>query len=87
METRRLDGGKMRTRREKLGLSMNAAARVANLGGPQSWQVIEGGKRDNVTVDTLCAIAFALKCKPADLVARTPQPIAVKVAKKKGGGK
>lgn len=59
---------KIKTLRERLGLSQDDAARKAGFKGRQYWYNIESGKRTNIKIDTLEAIAKALGVKAADLL-------------------
>jgi transcriptional regulator with XRE-family HTH domain len=67
-----LDVQKIKELREGLGLTPEEAAARAGFGGTrpgQSWRRIESGRRANVTMATLDAMARALDCSPRDLVA------------------
>ncbi len=63
-----LNTGKVKLLREKLGLTMEAAATRAGFSGRQQWWLIESGKRSDVTMTTLGKLARALECKPKDLL-------------------
>lgn len=65
-----LDTDKMRELREKLGLSMEEAARRAGFASRQRWYEIEAGRgsRTNVKIETLNRIAAALGVKAKDLL-------------------
>jgi transcriptional regulator with XRE-family HTH domain len=55
-----LDVEKIKSLREKLGLSMQDAAEKAGIGSRQNWNKIESGANTNVKLETLEAIAKAL---------------------------
>lgn len=59
---------KIKSLREELGLTQQQAAERAKLRTAQNWNNIESGRRSNLTVKTLEAIAKALNVKPADLL-------------------
>lgn len=63
-----MNTGKIKSLREQLGLSQEAAARQAGLSGRQVWYQIESGKQKNLTLSTLERIAKVLKVKAADLL-------------------
>jgi transcriptional regulator with XRE-family HTH domain len=63
-----LDTEKIKSRREKLGLTMDEAAKVAGFKGRQHWYMIESGRRQNIELETLAALAAALKCDPKSLL-------------------
>jgi transcriptional regulator with XRE-family HTH domain len=63
-----LDNQRVKDRREKLSLTMEAAAEAAGMSGRQQWYMIESGRRDDITLSTLDRIANALKCKAKDLL-------------------
>jgi transcriptional regulator with XRE-family HTH domain len=63
-----LDTEKIRSLREKRGLTQEAAAELAGLKNRQYWNNIETGQRVNVTIDTLEKVAKALGCKAKDLL-------------------
>ena len=65
-----LDTDKMKELREKLGLSMDEAARRAGFTSRQRWYEIEAGRgsRTNIKLDTLNRIAAALGVKAKDLL-------------------
>ena len=64
-----LDLDAIRTRREKLGLTMEQAADAGGFAGKrQAWYMIESGRRPNVTIETLNQIAKALRCPAKDLL-------------------
>lgn len=65
-----LDNGEMKRRREKLGLTMDAAAQLAGFNGRQQWYYIESGSRSDIQLSTLQRIASALQCDPCDLLAK-----------------
>lgn len=57
-----LDPSKIRTRREKLGLTQQQAAERAGLVQP-NWAAIEAGKRLDPSLSTAERVAKALNCK------------------------
>lgn len=63
-----LDTEKVRRLRISSNLSMEQAALSAGLAGRQSWYEIESGRKSDVRVSTLEAIARALGCRAADLL-------------------
>lgn len=63
-----LDLDKVRTLRAQLGITMDEAASRAGLAGKQSWSLIESGKKSDVRVSTLEAIARALGVRARDLL-------------------
>jgi transcriptional regulator with XRE-family HTH domain len=63
-----LDTEKMEIRRKRLGLSQEEAAKRAGLSGKQVWNDIVQGRRKNITMETLDAIAFALACEARELI-------------------
>jgi transcriptional regulator with XRE-family HTH domain len=66
-----LDTEKIRQLREKLGLTLEQAADAAGLSSRQAWHNIESGAvggRRGITLDTLNAVAKALKCDAKDLL-------------------
>lgn len=63
-----LDTGKMRQLREKLGLTQEQAAERAGLPSRARWNDIESGRKINITLGTLDAIAKALHVHGADLL-------------------
>jgi transcriptional regulator with XRE-family HTH domain len=64
-----LDVEKVRRLREARGYTLDEAAKRAGLrGGRQHWHAIESGKRANVKLSTLDAIAHALDCAARDLL-------------------
>lgn len=60
----------IKRRRELLGLTLDEAAKRAGFEHRQRWYAIEVGDRDNISVQTLEAIASALGCSLDDLVKR-----------------
>jgi len=62
------DTEKMRTLRQELGISMSEAAKRAGFANRQRWYEIESGATTNIKLDTLNAIAAALKVKGRDLL-------------------
>ena len=67
-----LDLARIRQLRERQGLTQEDAARQAGLAGRAKWNDIESGRKANVTIKTLGAIARALECRPADLLVDEP---------------
>ena len=63
-----LDPAKIRSRREKLGLTQPQAARLAGLTTWQHWQKLELGRTPNPRADTLAAVARVLGCRAEDLL-------------------
>ena len=63
-----LDLEKIKARREKLDLTMQAAADRAGFTNRQQWFLIESGTRADVTMTTLEKLAVALECKAKDLL-------------------
>jgi transcriptional regulator with XRE-family HTH domain len=63
-----LDFVKIRAIRMRQGLTQEAAAKRAGLPSRATWNDIEKGRRINITMETLDAIAEALKVKPAELI-------------------
>jgi transcriptional regulator with XRE-family HTH domain len=63
-----LDHAKIKALREKAELTQEEAARRAGLKTRQHWNHIESGRRSNITLDTLEAIAKALGVKAKDLL-------------------
>lgn len=55
-----LDFDKIKTAREKKKWTQAEAATAAGLGSAQRWNDIESGRRTNITLETLEAIAKAL---------------------------
>lgn len=64
----RVNFGKIKTLREKKGLSMGEAAKRAGLRTIQRWSDLENGRHDNPRVLTLAAVAKVLGCKVDDLL-------------------
>lgn len=62
-----VDGERMRTRREELGISQTVAAKRAGMTAPR-WSDIESGGRTNVKLETLSRIADALDMDARDLL-------------------
>lgn len=62
------DKDKMRTLREKLGLSQGDAAKKAGMANQAAWQQIESGARSNPTIDTIDRIAKTLGVNAKDLL-------------------
>jgi DNA-binding Xre family transcriptional regulator len=62
-----LDIAKIKSRREKLGITQTDAAAKAGM-SRQRWNDIESGRKTNIELETLDAIAKVLECKPKDLL-------------------
>lgn len=62
-----LDIEKMKGKREKAGLTQSQAAIKAGV-SRQRWNDIESGRKSNIELDTLGAIATALQCDPCELL-------------------
>lgn len=62
-----LDTEKIRSRRERIGLTQSEAAERAGV-SRQRWNDVESGRKKNIELDTLDAIAKALGCKAKDLL-------------------
>jgi transcriptional regulator with XRE-family HTH domain len=63
-----LDTDKVRTLREKLGLTQEQAAKKAGFNSKQHWNKIEAGRAGAITLDTLDQVAKALGVKAKDLL-------------------
>jgi transcriptional regulator with XRE-family HTH domain len=65
-----LDGGKIKARRQKLGLTLAGAARAAGWwrNGRTRWHDLETGRYPNVKLKTLASIARVLECGIEDLI-------------------
>jgi transcriptional regulator with XRE-family HTH domain len=63
-----LDLAKLKTLREKAGMSQAQAAGKAGIGTRQSWSAIESGRKANVTLELLDRLAKALGVKSRDLL-------------------
>lgn len=63
-----IDIEKIKSLREKKGLTQQEAAEAAGLEIKQRWNQIETGRTNNVTVETLEAVAKALGVKAKDLL-------------------
>jgi transcriptional regulator with XRE-family HTH domain len=59
---------KMKSLREKKGLSQQEAAELAGLKDRQRWNDIESGRKSTITLATLDKIAAALGCKAVELI-------------------
>lgn len=59
---------KLKTIREKMGVTKAEAARLANLKSRQHYHMIESGASANITLATLDAIAKAFGVKAKDLL-------------------
>ena len=62
-----LDIAKIKSRRNKLGLTQEIAADQCGW-KRANWNDIERGRRINISLDTLDAIAAVLQCDPASLL-------------------
>jgi transcriptional regulator with XRE-family HTH domain len=60
----------IKRRREKKGLTLSAAAKLAGWGSGQVWANLEQGQRDDPQVSTLVKVAKVLNCKLDDLIAK-----------------
>jgi len=49
-------------------LNLRQAAERARLPGAQFWSDVEGGRRFNLTLQTIVKIATALECDARDLI-------------------
>jgi transcriptional regulator with XRE-family HTH domain len=63
-----IDLAKIKSLREKLGLTQDDAAMRAGFASRQRWNDIESGRKASVTVNTLEQIAKALGVKGKDLL-------------------
>lgn len=63
-----LDTDRIKSLREKLGLTQEEASQRAGLGTRQRWHQIESGAIPNIELATLEAIAAALGVKARDLL-------------------
>lgn len=63
-----LNTAKIRSLREKKGMTVQQAAEGAGWKHRQQWQQIESGDVTNISLATLYAIAKTLKVKPASLL-------------------
>ena len=65
-----LNLAEIKKRRQALGLTLTQAGIAAgwNDKGRTTWHDIEVGRRQNITLDTLAAMAQALKCSIHDLL-------------------
>lgn len=62
-----LNRAEMKRLREKLGLTLDDAAKRAGFNNRQQWYKIESGVVADVTLKTLGRIARALECPPVKL--------------------
>ena len=62
-----VDTDKIRSLREKLGLTQEEAARAAKMKSRQAWNNVESGRK-SPRLDTLEKMARALKVRAADLL-------------------
>jgi DNA-binding Xre family transcriptional regulator len=62
----------IKARRQALGLTLTQAAIAAGWKdkGRTTWHDIEVGRRQNITLDTLAAMATALRCSFHDLLVK-----------------
>lgn len=58
----------IRRRREAIGMTMVEAAVAAGFKHRQQWYAIETGQRKGLAVETLSAVARALRCNIDDLM-------------------
>ena len=63
-----LDTARIKSRREELGLTQEAAAAAAGFSGRTAWNNIETGGRTAVTLATLGKLAKALDISPRELL-------------------
>lgn len=63
-----LDTLKIKILREKKGLTMDQAAKLAGMKKAQRWNEFENGDNPNVTLETLTRLAKALGCDVRDLI-------------------
>lgn len=63
-----VDIDKIKRLREERGLTMEQAAKLAGLPSRQRWNDLEAGRKPDIRVSTLEAVAKALGVKPADLL-------------------
>lgn len=62
-----LKKGVIRQIRKAKGLSIGKAAKISEM-EKSTWLKIEQGKRNNITLNTLDRVAFAIEEKPGDLL-------------------
>ena len=63
-----LDVAKIKSLREKRGLTQEQAAEKSGFGTRQRWNDVESGRKSNVSIDTLDKIAATLGVKAKDLL-------------------
>lgn len=63
-----LDTEKIKSLRERVGLSQDAAAKAAGYSGRQWWHNIESGQQTNIELATLNRIAKVLNTKAKSLL-------------------
>lgn len=63
-----LDGKKIKRLRLAQDLTLEQAAVAAGMSHRQAWHRLESGVRKSVSLETLAAIAKALKCSPGELL-------------------
>lgn len=63
-----LDAAKIKRLRELRGMTQDEAARGAGMSGRSQWNDVESGRRQDVRLSTLEAIARALKVAPSSLL-------------------
>jgi transcriptional regulator with XRE-family HTH domain len=63
-----INAGRIKERRDELGLSQEEAARRAGFNSKSHWSNVELGYRKKVSVSTLYKIALALSLRMDDLV-------------------
>jgi transcriptional regulator with XRE-family HTH domain len=66
----KIDRDRIRDERERQGLSMEAAARLAGIAGRQAWYRIETGIRRGIAAITLYRVAMALGVKVDSLIVK-----------------
>lgn len=64
-----VDFNKIKSLREKLGLTMEQAADAAGFSGRQAWYNVESGRQPDLRISTLEAIAKALGVSAKSLLA------------------
>ena len=62
-----LNTTKVKRKRERLGMTLEEAARTAGLGSRQAWHVVESGKQ-SPRLTTLERMAKALRVRARDLL-------------------
>ncbi len=75
-----VDSGKIKSKRKQLGLTLSDAAIKAGWGkyGFTRWHDIEAGRRTNLTMSTIEAIAKTLGCAATELIkteSAEPKPL------------